>query len=215
MKINVANAFSGLALGALVGFLIGLSISQVVGILLGALTSLLVTFFGLRETQSTDAATGNNPSKTLISSFSIGCIVFILIGVHLRSRNSLAPSADYYRSELSDLHLDSNQVKRIVLLKRYGIAWEDKDEETVKSEPSAQVNSSLYSAGNTEREKKTIVQQFEKFSLSQLGDFMSRQGQGYLQLFNTIDTDVNDSTTKKNILLQLIAITYNNEKASQ
>lgn len=205
MKSKLADLISGLSLGSLVGIMIGLSISQVVGLVLGALTSLLVAFFGLKED------TKPNPSsKLLIGFFSISCLIFILIGIYLRNHNALAPTTNYYKEELSELHLDTNSINKIILLKKFGLTIAEQNETAVKYEPKAeaQTSTSLFSSPASQEERELIVERFEKESYEAVSRYLKNQGPLFDQFINSIEIDVPDTTIRKRIALQLIAITY-------
>jgi hypothetical protein len=209
MKLSGTNLISGLALGGLVGLLIGLSISEVVGAVLGALTSLLVVFFGLK-----DGSSVTNLSKSLISAFCMGCIIFLIIGMILRTRGLLSPSVEFYQKELADLHLDSNQVKEIILLKKYGITYDEPNKKNLKFDEKAIAPSSvgsLFSSEIGKDETEQLVEKFEKMPYDSLVSYISKNGRLFNQFTESLDVDIPaDTVVKKRILLQLIVITYKN-----
>lgn len=89
---------TGAALGALLGFILGLAHSPVVGTIVTALAGLLVTFLGL-TTASGQSSSGDATSKPLlrtsrarITGFALLCIVGIALGLMIRTRSWLSPS---------------------------------------------------------------------------------------------------------------------------
>lgn len=209
MKLSGTNLISGLALGGLVGLLIGLSVSEVVGAVLGALTSLLLVFFGLK-----DGSSVNNLSKSLISAFCTGCIIFLIIGITLRTRGLLSPSVGFYQKELADLHLDTNKVKEIILLKKYGITYDETNKKNLKFDEKAITPSSvgsLFSSEIGKDETEQLIEKLEKMPYDSLASYISKNGRLFNQFRESLDVDIPaDTVIKKRILLQLIVITYKN-----
>jgi hypothetical protein len=206
MKTNGLSIISGLAFGSLVGLLIGLSVSEVVGAVLAVLTSLLVAFFGLKEGTSV-----NEFSKILVTAFCVGCICFLFIGIIVRTRNLLAPSIDYYKKELGSLHLDSEEIDRVILLKKYGISLQDQQGAALKFEENKNDRSilgSLFASGATESKTEKLVGRFQKLSCDSIENYIEKQGSSFAQFRQSLDVDVRDTAIKKRILLQLIVITY-------
>ncbi|MFN8257844.1 MAG: hypothetical protein U0W24_19260 [Bacteroidales bacterium] len=111
--------FSGLGLGLLIGIIIGLSIAEVTGIILGALTSLLAAFFGLRSTLD-----GEKGNQLIIGTFSFSCVLSIFLGLFIRTHNLLAPSLTSQIKEYKLASFDSNEIKKIILLKEFGLVPE-------------------------------------------------------------------------------------------
>lgn len=114
MKIN--EILAGISMGALVGVVIGLSATEVTGIILGALTSLLVSFFGLKP------KSGNgNGNLLIISSFCISCAMCVLIGLYMRVNNVLSQSIDSDLGFYKKAGFTTEEIKDVILLTRFGI----------------------------------------------------------------------------------------------
>lgn len=114
---RIFRAISPLALGALVGTLIGLSIHEVVGSTLAALLALLAGYFGLRQED-----VGSRPAATRIALFSLACLAALLLSLYARTHNMLSPSLDAELRELKAQHvLTDEDVRSITLFKKFGL----------------------------------------------------------------------------------------------
>ncbi len=80
---------AGVALGALVGMLVGLSSVPVVGAVVTALVALLVAFFGLQGSAGPLKA---NASASRVAGFGGGMLLFLILGVLARAGGWLEPS---------------------------------------------------------------------------------------------------------------------------
>ena len=110
------DIYAGIALGILVGGIIGLSIAQVTGIILGALTSLLAAFFGLRP--NNEGETGN---QMIIGTFSIACLFAIFGGLYIRTNNLFSPSLEKDIKLYQEAKFTSDEIKQIILVKKLGL----------------------------------------------------------------------------------------------
>jgi len=223
MKTRLTKILSTFCLGALVGIILGLSISEVAGIVLGGLTSLLVTFLGLKmETDNEDP-----DSKIQVMSFSIGCLLFILIGITMRTHDVLSPSVAGYKNELQNLGLDSAEIQRIILLKHYGVEMQDGNIKDIHENSTGQAedikqaaekpkpnhaldihSTTLFSAAEDHApQAHDVARHFSTYSLEQLKTYILKQGLPYEQFYNNV-SEVNDTSKEKDILKQLIVICY-------
>jgi hypothetical protein len=80
----VAQIFSGVGLGALVGLLVALSTDHVVGSVIAALVALLAGFFGLSKVEV--------DKGWRIGSFGFACIVGVVAGLMIRNGGDLLPT---------------------------------------------------------------------------------------------------------------------------
>ena len=117
---GVGGFFAGVSLGGFLGLLIGLSTTPVVSVVVTGLVALLATFFGLSvKLGASDETTG---TPRLIG-FGIAAVVCTLVGVHLRTHESLMPSIASQQQDLQKLgYADgSKEQAALLLFVRYGL----------------------------------------------------------------------------------------------
>ena len=85
------DLIAGVALGALVGTLVGLSSVPVVGAVVTALVALLVAFFGLQGSAGPLKA---NASAARVAGFGGGMLLFVVLGVLARAGGWLQPGIE-------------------------------------------------------------------------------------------------------------------------
>jgi len=203
-KNKYIEIFSGVGLGVLVGIVIGLSVSNVVGIVLGALTSLLATFFGLnsaKENLQNDLKYQTKP--LIIIFFSITTVIFILIGIFLRTHNILSPTIEEQKSELIKMGIKEDDLGKTLLKIRYDIVL-DSQGETVNNESTHNTTStSLYgvqlNAANSIFTKPTYTND----EVAKI--FISEQG-AMTKFYNTIKYYVPDTIGQKDILTSTLKL---------
>ncbi|HET6158008.1 MAG TPA: hypothetical protein VFE34_06675 [Dongiaceae bacterium] len=110
----VAQIFSGIGLGGLVGLLVALSTAHVVGSVIAALTALLAGFFGLSNVQI-------DKSGWRIGSFGFACIVGLIAGLMIRNGGALLPTVASQAAEWTSAGYSAAQARDLVALQRLGV----------------------------------------------------------------------------------------------
>lgn len=113
----VAQIFSGIGLGALVGLLVALSTAHVVGSVIAALTALLAGFFGLSKIELDQG--------WRIGSFGFACVVGIIAGLMIRNGGDLLPTAESQIAEWTAAGYSAEQARELVALQRLGVKPSD------------------------------------------------------------------------------------------
>jgi hypothetical protein len=85
----------GAGIGALVGLLVGLSTATVMGSIISALAAILAAALGLRQTNQEDFS----PQPFRLMGFGMFATLALLIGLHLRVQDYMAPSIESRVSE--------------------------------------------------------------------------------------------------------------------
>lgn len=188
---------SGIALGALVGVIIGLSVSHVVGIFLAALTSLLATFFGLTSKDETESPrTRIDPKPPTIISFGISTILFLALGIYMRTHNVLSPSIASEKADLLECGLSKEEAAKVLVLHRYGITVND----TVHIDPNAKEHpdfgTSLFAT--TVESADSLIN--AGASYKELSKALDEGPQSLRELHSTIEYYVTDSVSRKDML---------------
>ncbi len=110
--------------GALLGVLLGLSVTPVVSVAVTAGFALVGGIVGFAASKRGDGGEGTEPSRPsglLVAALSAGCIAGIGAGVHARTHRLLEPSLDERMAELqTETGLDQEAARQLVLLERFG-----------------------------------------------------------------------------------------------
>ncbi|MFI5117594.1 MAG: hypothetical protein ACHP8B_12945 [Terriglobales bacterium] len=119
---SVSEFGAGASIGALLGLIMGLSVSPVVLTVLGALAAGLLALLGFSDrSNSADAA----PPRGTLRVFGFGafCTLFVVVGIIFRTHDTLAPSIADQESRLSSSGLFSKtEIHQILLLKAFGLS---------------------------------------------------------------------------------------------
>jgi hypothetical protein len=185
---------SGIGLGLLVGIIIGLSVSHVVGIILGALTSLLATFFGLTASKEGDQTKFNTKPLTIFC-FGLSTACFILIGIYLRTHNTLGPSLKNQKEELVAMGLKPEEISKVLLKLRFDMTLDAKTNIPTLSEIPNGSHGSLFSAT-----ADSIISQPNHSHKDLVKIFTAEQGSSLDQYYNIVKLYVQDTTKQKDIL---------------
>ena len=183
--------FSGLALGILVGTIIGLSISEVTGIILGALTSLLTAFFGLRPNKE-----GEQSNYIVIGMFSIACLAGIIGGLILRNNNLLSPTLEQEVAEYRNANFTDAEIKQILLVKKLGLIPEGMQFEAAAKEKGK--NTSLMAG---EEVLNLCASDLENASLDEIRKAFDNSGGKYQKIEQQLSLVVNDPQQLRTTLL--------------
>jgi hypothetical protein len=143
---------AGAGIGSVVGFVAGLTVSSVASTLLGALSTGLLVLLGLKASTTEEQST----RQTLrVAGFGILCSLCLLLGVYLRTNQTLAPSLTAQNSTLAIVFPDPAVRQQILLLTNYGLQYpsvfEDHNDrkaanETKPQNPGSTENSSVHPA---------------------------------------------------------------------
>jgi hypothetical protein len=112
-KTIAFHALAGAALGLCVGVLMGMTTAPVVGTVLGALAALFATVFGVKLE---DVA-----AFARIGGFGAFCVLGVLLGIMLRTHNSLGISVGQQVNEWVAAGFDSSAARQIVLYRALGV----------------------------------------------------------------------------------------------
>jgi hypothetical protein len=126
MKQPSREAFAGIALGILVGGLVGLSTSPVAANFLGAMTALLVAFFGLRGSNAgaeddSGNATTSAAGSIRIAAFSLACLIAIVLSVAARTHDLFSPSAQAQVQQWTSAGYSAQEARQLAAYKMIGI----------------------------------------------------------------------------------------------
>ena len=193
--------FSGISLGILTGFIIGLSISQIAGIILGALTSLLAAFFGLKSGDE-----GKTANLVIIGSFSIACLVSIFMGLYMRTHNFLSPSLADQIKIYKSVPFDSIEIKKIILLKEFGLV---PDGYSVSNEAKYTNDKTSLMAG----EGSVLCEEInDSSSLEQIKEKFRESGFKFQEMERRLSEVIADENALKQTLLYLKSLACRKEK---
>ena len=193
--------FSGISLGILTGFIIGLSISQIAGIILGALTSLLAAFFGLKSGDE-----GKTANLVIIGSFSIACLVSIFMGLYMRTHNFLSPSLADQIKIYKSVPFDSLEIKKIILLKEFGLV---PDGYSVSNEAKNLNDKTSLMSG----EGSVLCEEInDSSSLEQIKEKFRESGFKFQEMERKLSEIITDENTLKQTLLYLKSLACRKEK---
>jgi hypothetical protein len=112
--VVLAQLVSGGGLGLLVGFLLGLSVSQVVGGVVAALAALLGGFLGLSGTQTADRS-------WRIGAFGLSCVAGVALGLTVRAGGLLSPSIARDIGAWTAAGYSPEQARDLVAYQRLGV----------------------------------------------------------------------------------------------
>jgi hypothetical protein len=122
------DVISGIALGSLVGLLVGLSTSPVVGAVISGLVALLATYLGLNGSalpkkpgERAKSLSEVSRSHVRIACFSAGAIIGVLLGVVLRTHDALGISKADRLKEWRNLGLSDHEARHLVVLGELGL----------------------------------------------------------------------------------------------
>lgn len=197
---GLINILSGFALGALIGIVVGLSVSHVVGLILGALTSLLAAFFGLTVSSGQPDPGALRGNSTVIFSFSISCVIFILTGIYLRTHNCLGQSIAEQKNTLVAMGVPENQIPGILLKLRYDISTPGLSSSQPSADEGDANKSVLYSTPVKDMEVSkdyTYKEIAAKFSSGSIKEE---------QFYNLVNMYVPDTTKQKDILTSTLKL---------
>jgi hypothetical protein len=135
----LAEMAAGGGLGALVGFLLGLSVAQVVGGVVASLAALLGAFLGLSGAQTSDRA-------LRIGAFGFLCVAGVALGLAVRAGGLLSPSVTGDVRAWTAAGYPADQARSYVAFQRLGVK---PDAMTVTAPPPAGAGSSALFAGQT------------------------------------------------------------------
>jgi hypothetical protein len=115
------GVLGGIALGAFLGFLIGLSTTPVVSIVITGVMALLGTFFGLSN-KLAFSISEDGPWR--LCAFGIAASLCMFWGMYLRTHQSLMPSIDEQKADLRKLGYADNTKEQTAMLAylRYGVS---------------------------------------------------------------------------------------------
>lgn len=114
-SVPLADLVAGAGLGLLVGFLLGLSVTQVVGGVITALAALLGGFLGL-------SGDSGSPNRTWrIGAFGLCCVLGIIAGLDIRANDLLAPSVKQAVKAYEGAGYPPQQARDLVAFERLGI----------------------------------------------------------------------------------------------
>lgn len=113
------DVISGIAVGSVVGLLLGLSASPVVSATVGALLALAVTFLGLGASVGPVAVSPASSRKLL--AFCAGLVVFLAVGVEARTFEVLGPSPQAQVQVWTHAGFTPQQARSLVVYQRLGI----------------------------------------------------------------------------------------------
>jgi hypothetical protein len=114
------DLLGGASLGLFLGILIGLSTTAVVSIVITALVALLAAFFGLSD--KSRLSTSSSGARRLIA-FGVSATIFTLVGIWLRTHETLAPSVDEQKQVLRSIGYADKSKEQTEMLRylRYGL----------------------------------------------------------------------------------------------
>jgi hypothetical protein len=119
---SISEFGAGASIGALLGLIMGLSVSPVVLTVLGALAAGLLALLGVsNRSNPADAASSNGALR--VFGFGAFCTLFLVVGIILRTHDTLAPSVADQEHRLSgSALLSKEEIHQILLLKAYGLS---------------------------------------------------------------------------------------------
>ena len=110
---------AGAAIGLLVGFIAGLSISPVVATILGTLSTGLLILLGFKEPRDGMASTAHS---IRVLGFGLSCLVALITGILFRTHAVLSPPLAEQKSRLTAVNVFTPpEVEQILLLTNYGL----------------------------------------------------------------------------------------------
>ena len=114
---------AGASVGALLGLIMGLSVSPVVLTVLGALATGLLALLGLKGRSDGEGSVAQPGGTLRVFGFGSFCTLFLLVGIFLRTHDVLAPSIPDQQAKLAATGVFSkDEIHQILLLKTFGLA---------------------------------------------------------------------------------------------
>ncbi len=108
---------AGAAIGLLVGFIAGLSISPVVATILGALSTSLLVLLGFKESKDPITAVAH---AIRVLGFGLFCSISLIAGVLFRTYGVLSPPLEAQKQHLAKVFSPA-EIDQILLLTNYGL----------------------------------------------------------------------------------------------
>ncbi|MCB0397223.1 MAG: hypothetical protein KDD36_11245 [Flavobacteriales bacterium] len=132
MKNSVA-IFGGIGIGALLGLLMGMSVSGTVAVVVGALTSALLVLLGLKE--QTDPV----HQALRVGAFGVSCTVMALVGLYIRANSIFSPTVEEdIRMWTQDSSYTIDDARQFVAYQRLGILPKNHEvDKDMKPDPKA------------------------------------------------------------------------------
>jgi hypothetical protein len=110
---------AGAAIGLLVGFIAGLSISPVVATILGALSTSLLILLGLKESKDPTTAVAH---AIRVLGFGFFCSISLIAGILFRTYGVLSPPLVEQKRHLAEVNVFTPaEIDQILLLTNYGL----------------------------------------------------------------------------------------------
>ena len=106
------------AFGALIGFMMGLSVSPVVGAVLSILSAAAIVLIGLEPASADEKRRGVKPSKwssLAVGVFSLATLLATVIGIFARTHNWFGRSLASYKAELAVAGVAEKEMKSYLL----------------------------------------------------------------------------------------------------
>jgi hypothetical protein len=156
------DGVAGAAVGLLLGVVVALSASSVVATLVGTLAALLGVFLGLeRPSDAGNESTGGTPSPARptgsgirVVTFSLSCVVAILVGLLIRTHGLLSPTLVAQVAAWRDAGFSDEEARGLVVYRELGILPEGK--KTGGDRPALKtLSTALFSASAAECDRLT------------------------------------------------------------
>jgi hypothetical protein len=117
-KREWSEPVAGFAIGTMVGLILGLSATEIVSSVIGTLTALLLAYVGLKSSAQ-QANRRLNPYRICL--FALGFLVFLPLGIIVRSHNLLGASIERQVLNWTDAGFDDQRAEIIVMYQVEGI----------------------------------------------------------------------------------------------
>ncbi|MCJ8273087.1 MAG: hypothetical protein MJK04_27265 [Psychrosphaera sp.] len=116
-KVSLKLAlFGGAGIGALLGFMMGTSITPVVATFFGALTGILAGILGLNDGHF------SNAKAVRVGGFGFACVLAALLGLFVRTHNLMSPSLQSLKQQYVELGFSETQALDFVAQKAFGVS---------------------------------------------------------------------------------------------
>jgi hypothetical protein len=159
MKSNSASVsatiFAGIGIGLLTGILLGMSVSNVVGTVIAGLTALLAAFLGLSEKASKPPADQDTndtkypevrSSSLRIGSFGLACVGGIMLGVYIRTHDSLSPSVETRYEAWKRIGFTEKEARELIAFERIKTASDKPEKDAATTNKIAPERSVLFAS---------------------------------------------------------------------
>lgn len=127
------DLFSGLALGALVGLLVGLSSTEVVGAVVTAILAVLVAFFGLQGSAGPLKA---EASAARVAGFALAMAATLVLGVLARTHGWLQPTVAQRVSAYENAGFPADRARELALFAHAGLLTGSLSGQTAPDRPT-------------------------------------------------------------------------------